>query len=282
MQCKASIRHPNPVKMKRAIFLILILLPLLKACEKENAFEDYQREDLVRQIGTSEMDMQIFTYYSTGNLFEYLTRFTYRKYLYNDHNRLLRVDIAQSLNPLSCAIIPGTGFDEGTDPRQAKISQLIEFDYSGNGKAEKKRSYFIQDDTEQLMQYETFEYEGDKITRIDVFNPQDQLMHFYTFHYDTKGNLDQEGYYIMQESAEGILVSRTISEFDTMHNPLRVFGVECRPGIGTNPNNILRQTVYYDLPEGLESNTLKNVYEYNSLGYPVRVNNVEYAYGEGK
>ncbi len=268
--------------MKRSFLFILIIFPLLNACEKEPAFEDFQREDLIRQIGTSELDMQVFTYYNTTYIFEYLTRFSYRKYLYNNQNQLERIEIAQSLNPLSCAIIPGTDFEEGDDPRHAKIGQFIEFEYSGTGNPAKKRSYFNNEDVEQLMTYEIFEYQGDKVVRIDIYNPQDQLTHYYTYQYDSLGNVEQEDYYTMLEGTEAILQSRILSEFDAMHNPFRVFAVEGTPGINTNTNNITRQTTLYYYADEVESYTMENEYEYNDLGYPIRANNLEYIYGEGE
>jgi hypothetical protein len=228
------------------------------------------------------MEMQVFTYYNGGNIFEYLTRFTYRKYIYNNQNQVERIEIAQSLNPLSCAIIPGTSFEDGDDPRQAPIGQVTEFEYSGTGKLNKKRFYFIQDDSEHLMNYEVPIYDGEKIVRIDVFNPKNQLTHYYTYQYDSRGNVVQEDYYVMQEVDEGVLQSRILSEFDEMHNPFRVFAVECTPGDATNLNNIVRQTTLYYYNEDVESYTQENEYEYNDMGYPVLANNMEYIYGEGE
>lgn len=265
--------------MKRYFLPVIIIYLMLSACEKDPAFEDFQSETLIRQIKATEEDMQVFTYYNTGYIFEFLTRFTYRKYLYKDHNQLDRIEIAMSLNPLSCAIIPGTDFEEGDDPRQARIGQFIEFDYSDAGRLTTKRFYLIQDDVEQLMNYEKFEYQENRVIRKDVYNPQDQLTHYYTYQYDSLGNVEQEDYYSNQEDV-AVLQSRTLSEFDDMHNPLRVFAVEGTPGTNTNENNIVRQTIQYYYTEATESYTITNEYDYNDLGYPIRSNSLEYVYGE--
>jgi hypothetical protein len=268
--------------MKRYYLFTLLIIPLLFACEKEVVFDNFQSETLLRQVGVTENDMQVFTYHSPGFIFEYLTRYTYRKYLYDDQNKLERVEIAQSLNPLSCAIIPGTDFEDGDDPRQAEIGQFIEFEYSGTGSLSKKKSYYINDNVDQLVSYEVFQYEGDKIVRIDTYTPQGQLTQYHTYQYDSMGNMQQEEYYLIQEADLAVLQSRTLSEFDTMHNPFMVFAVEGTPGINTNKNNTTRKTFIYYFSGTEESYTQETEYEYNDLGYPISANAIEYIYGEGE
>jgi hypothetical protein len=266
--------------MKRYGLLYLSIFLLFSACEKERVSEDFQSETLIRQIGTSEEDMQVFTYHNNRSIFEYLTRFSYRKYLYNDLNQLERINIAQSLNPLSCAIIPGTGFDEGDDPRKAKISQFVKFEYSGSGKLSKTHWYFVNEDVEEYMYSMHFEYDGERVVRVDTYTPQDQLIHYYTYQYDSLGNVDEELYFAMLEGSGAVLQSRTVTEFDTLVNPFRVFAAEGIPGTNTNANNITRTTYFYYYSEIEESYTREFEYEYNSLGYPIMANDVQYMYGE--
>ena len=118
--------------------------------------------------------MQVITYYNTGHIFEHLHRFSYRKFLYNQQNQLIKIEIAMSFNPLSCAIIPGTNFEDGGDPRNAKIGQYREFEYSKEGILRRKKSFFINDDTPQLMRYEEFEYNNNEVVKINAFNPPKQ------------------------------------------------------------------------------------------------------------
>jgi hypothetical protein len=266
--------------MKR-YFLPVIAFLMLVACEKEPVYEDFQSETLIRQIKATETDMQVFTYYSPGYIFEHLTRFTYRKYLYHDNNQLKKIEISMSLNPLSCAIIPGTDFEEGDDPRQAKVGQFIEFDYTDNGKLTTSRHYFIEDGVEQLMNYEVFEYQDNNVIRKDVYNPNDQLTHYYTYQYDSLGNVEQEDYYAVQDD-QAVLQSRILSEFDNMHNPLQVFAPEGTPGTNTNANNIVRQTTQYFYNGTEEPSVIAFDYEYNDLGYPIHSNSLEYVYGVGE
>lgn len=125
--------------MKNAFLYTIALALALSSCEKnkqEPVYDDYQSSTLLRQIGESESEMQILTYYNTGKIFEHLSRYSYRKYIYNSDQKLEKIEVSLSSNPLSCAIIHGTNFEDGGDPRKAPISQYIEIKYSDEGKIE--------------------------------------------------------------------------------------------------------------------------------------------------
>ncbi|HEC45040.1 MAG TPA: hypothetical protein ENI20_19710 [Bacteroides sp.] len=267
--------------MGRLFLSALILILLFNSCEKGNEliYEDYQSNTLLRQVKASEDVIQDITYYNTGYIFEHLQGYSYRMFLYNNQNQLIKIEIAMSLNPFSCLFIPGATFEEGGDPRNANVGQYREFEYSNEGILRSKKSYFINDDTPQLMIYEEFEYNNNEVVKINVFNPQNQLTHYYTFIYDNNGNVLEEDYYYI-EGAEAILQTRISYEYDDKNNPLKVFTVEGIPGINTNNNNITNQTTINYYNEEEYSYTAENLYEYNDLGYPVKVNNLEYIYGK--
>jgi hypothetical protein len=267
--------------MGRLFLSTLILILLFNSCEKETELihEDYQSSTLLRQVKASEYVMQDITYYNTGNIFEHLQGYSYRKFIYNQQNQLIKIEIAMSLDPFSCLFIPGATFEAGGDPRNAEIGQYREFEYSNEGILTRKNSFFINDNTPQLMRYEEFEYNNNEVVKINVFNPQNQLTHYYTYLYDNNGNVLEEDYYYM-DGTEAKLDTRILYEYDDMNNPLKVFTVEGNPGINSNNNNITNQTTinYYNDEE--QSHTAENLYEYNYLGHPVKVNNLEYIYGK--
>lgn len=261
----------------------MILVLFFNSCEKDNkelVYEDYQSNTLIRQIKASENDMQVITFYNTGYIFEHVQPFSYHKFLYNGQNQLTGIHVALSNNPLSCAIIPGETFDEGDDPRMASINQSISYDYLANGNIYIKTSYSVNDDILQLMYYSKYEYNNEKVVKIELFNPQEQLTQFYTYLYDDNGNVSQEEFYFMQDGTDAILQSRILNEYDDKNNPFRVFAVEGTPGINTNMNNITTQTSIYFYDEEEQAYTNEYIYEYNDLGYPVKANNLEYIYGE--
>lgn len=268
--------------MKRLFLFTIILILIFYSCEKEMAYEDYQSNILLRQVRGTEGDMEVLTYYNTGYIFEHVQRFSYRKFLYNKQNQLIKIQIALSFNPLSCAIIPGTTFEDGDDPRKAKIGQYLEYEYSDNGNLKIKNFYYINDDNRQLMNYAKYEYENDKVVKIKLFNPQDQLTHYYTYVYDSPGNVSKEEYYYIQDGADAKLQTRILYEYDDKNNPFKVFAVEGTPGSNTNKNNITKQTTINYYAEEEQSYTVEYSYEYNDLGYPVKADSLEYIYGEGE
>lgn len=268
--------------MKKVFYVSFLFLVLL-SCEKEkdNIIEDYQSETLIRQIGETEEFMQIFTYYNTRNIYEYLQRFTYRKYIYNNREQLEKIEIAQSFNPLSCAIIPGTSFADGDDPRNAPIGHYIEFEYTTDNKIKRRSHYFMVEEKSELMSYEVFDYDDNFVTRINIFNIQDELTQFHDFEYDMSGNVSVEDYYFYSvDSINATLASRREFEYDNKLNPFQVFDVEGFPGRGTNPNNITKEITSYFYNNEQDSYSTEYNYEYNALGFPVLVNDVEYIYGE--
>ena len=268
--------------MKKLLAFSLIIFSLFISCEKEknNLFNDYQSETLIRQIGATENDMQIFTYYNTGNIYEYLQRYIYQKYSYNSDNQLIKIEIAMTLNPLSCAIIPGTSLEDGDDPRSAKIGQFIDIEYEDNGKLKSRKSYYYNDDVPVLYTTELFDYENSKIVKRSLYNPTGKLTQYYTYVYDNNGNVTTESYYYNNDDTGPELQSNIVYEYDDKNNPLIVFAVEGIPGQGTNINNIIKRTdisFYSDEPQYY---TVENNYDYNELGYPIKVNNIDYMYGK--
>lgn len=271
--------------MKRVFLFPVILMLFFISCEKaeqkkELVYEDFQSNTLIRQIKASETDMQVITYYNTGNIFEHVQPFSYHKFLYNEQNQLIKIEIALSNNPLSCAIIPGETFDVGDDPRKANVNQYTTYDYLTNGNIHIKIHYSVNDNMLFEMYSSEYEYKNDTVVKIRLFNPQGQMTQYFTFSYDHSGNVSQEESYFIQDESDTLIQTRILYEFDDKINPFRVFAAEGTPGINTNKNNITRKTTihYYDGEEQLYS--VEYNYEYNDLGYPVKANNLEYIYGE--
>lgn len=271
--------------MRKACLLAIAVLALvLISCEKkqsETVYEDFQSSTLLRQVGETEEDMQILTYYNTGKIFEHLGRFSYRKFIYNSNQKLEKIEIALSNNPLSCAIIPGATFEDGGDPRKAEVGQFIELSYTSDGKIARKDHYYYHEDIPILMVYEIPEYDGNNIVASRIYNPQDQLTQYRTFQYDAKGNVSIEEYYYVAGQNEIIPQNRIEYEYDNKKNPFSVFAVEGSPGQSSNPNNIKKETItnfYEDVDEEYVY-TVVNTYEYNDKNYPIKVNDITYTYG---
>ena len=274
--------------MRKIIVSISLILFIFTSCEKNDENSnviDFQSSTLVRQIQDvdgSEDFMEVFTYYNTGKIFEHLERYMYRKFLYNDMGLLEKVEIAVSINPLSCAIVPGTSMEDGDDPRKAPVSQYLEFDYDEENKLIQKTARYIYADIDQIMYYEQMVYDGDLILRRNTYNINDELTQFKIYGYDDRGNLiKEESYYNYFEEPEWYLSDSVVYECDTMPNPLNVFSPLCEPGEYTNPNNILKKKFYNLDNNGFMtfSHSFDYTFKYKSNGYPESVNNLIFVYG---
>jgi hypothetical protein len=186
------------------------------------------------------------------------------------------VEVAYSFNPFSCVMIPGQTLE--SDPRKAAVSEYSEFEYDNALRLIKKSDYFINSGNPKLIYFQTFDYENDKIVKLSTFNPQGLLTEYHDYSYDESGNITRDDLY--SNNAAIRLINTKIYEFDNKNNPYRVFACEGNPGIYTNKNNIIKETsVSYNGTEE-SRNTILNVYEYNSLDYPVRINALDCMYGK--
>jgi len=164
-----------------------------------------------------------------------------------------------------------------SDPRKASISEYSEFEYDDALRLIKKLNYFINSGNPQLTSYQVYEYENEKIVKLSTFNPQGLLTMYHDYTYDERDNLTRDDQY--SNNMDVKLLYTTLYEFDNKKNPYQVFACEGNPGKYTNGNNIIKESSisYNGLFENHSSRSY--VYEYNSLDYPVRINDLDCKYG---
>jgi hypothetical protein len=231
---------------------------------------------LISQVNSGVLAVHGFTYNSNYLINESTEPFKYKRFSYDARNILIKVEEAYSFNAFSCVMIPGQSLE--SDPRKAKISVYSIFEYDNALRLIKKSNYFINSGNPQLSSYETYDYVNDKIVKLSTFNPQGQLTQYHDYLYDDNGNITRDDQYMSTTVIK--LVSTMIYEFDNKNNPYQVFTCEGEPGLYTNRNNIVKETSisYYGTAES--RTTRLNVYEYNSLDYPVRINDLDCIYGK--
>jgi hypothetical protein len=119
------------------------------------------------------------------------------------------------------------------------------------------------------------------ISKVFLHDSDSIVTQFYTYQYDSNGNVTEENYLTYLFIPEGTgpkLLSTTTFEYDSFLNPYSVFRQSSYPGIHSNRNNIIKtKTHTYEPSPGInEYSESKTEYEYNTLtGYPVRVINGE-------
>ena len=262
--------------MKKKSLLILIISLCFTTCKKEENENLCYSNTLISQVNSGDLAVHGLTYNSNCLIYESTEPFIYKKFSYDAQNMLNKVEVAYSLNPFSCVMIPGQSLE--SDPRKASVSEYSEFKYDDDLRLTKKLNYFINNGNPQLTSYQTYDYENDKIVKLSTFNPQELLIQYHDYKYDDNVNITRDDQYINSPAIK--LVNTTTYEFDNKNNPYLVFACEGNPGKYTNRNNIITETSvsYYGTSES--HNTRVNVYEYNTLGYPVKINMLDCRYGQ--
>ena len=260
--------------MKNYLILIVIVFLCFTTCKKEDDL--YYSDTLLSQVNSGNLAVHGLTYNSNYLIHESTEPFKYKRFTYDVNNTLKKVEEAYSFSAFSCVMIPGQSPE--SDPSKAKISVYSEFEYDNASRLIKKSNYFINSGHPQLSSYQTYEYNNDEIVKLNTFNPQGQLTQYYDYLYDDSGNIIREDQYLITSVTK--LVSTMLYEFDNKNNPYQVFACEGEPGIYTNRNNIIKETSV-SVNGTAESQSIKtNIYEYNSLDYPVRINNLDCIYGK--
>jgi hypothetical protein len=263
--------------MKNYTLLIIVVFLCFTACKKEDKTENlYYSDTLISQVNSGDLAVHGFTYNSNYLIHESTEPYMYKKFSYDTKNLLTKVEVAYSFNPFSCSMIPGQSLE--SDPRKASISQYSEFEYDDGLKLKKKSNFFLNSGNPQLTSYQTYDYVNGQIVKSSTFNPQGLLTGYNDYKYDDRGNITRDDQYT--STAVIKLVNTKICEFDNKNNPYQVFAYEGNPGIYTNKNNIIKETsVSYNDTAEFSSTTL-HTYQYNSLDYPIRIDNLDCIYGK--
>ena len=260
--------------MKRYAVSIIVIFLCFTTCKKESENLCYSKT-LISQVNSGDLAIHGLTYNSNCLIYESTEPFFYKRFSYNSQNILSKVEEASSLSGFSCVMIPGQSLE--SDPRKASISVYSEFEYDNALRLTKKSNYFVNNGHPQLTSYETYDYADNKIARLSTFNPQGRLTEYHDYMYDNSGNITKDDHYTNTSVLK--LIITNIYEFDNKNNPYQVFACEGIPGKYTNKNNITKENSVSYNGTAESSTTRLYVYEYNSLDYPVRINELDCIYG---
>ncbi|MCJ7447306.1 MAG: hypothetical protein MUO72_06435 [Bacteroidales bacterium] len=263
--------------MKNYTLLIIIVFLCFNTCKKEDKNENLcYSSTLISQVNSGDLAVHGLTYNSNCLIYESTEPYKYKRFSYDARNILNKVEVAYSFSSFSCVMIPGQS--QESDPRKATISEFSEFEYDDALRLTKKSIYFINSGNSQLTYYQTYDYENDTIVKSSTFNPQGLLTQYHDYTYDDSGNIKRDDQYSNNSGIK--LVNTVICEFDNKNNPYQVFACEGIPGIYTNKNNIIKETsVSYNGAAEFRT-TRQYVYEYNTLDYPVKINELDCFYGK--
>lgn len=214
----------------------------------------------------------------------YSTSF-YRRFHYNQDLKLIKEEVAVSPDLFSSSVIPGSTH-EFVDPDKTGISMYHLYEYDGSGRLSVRLNYIPKVGNDELRSKSMFEYnDNNLISKILLYNSDNEVTQFRTYLYDSNNNVIEEDYYtylFITSGAAPEQVAKITYEYDSFHNPFKIFEQGGNPGINTNTNNIIKtKTVHYESAPGIPAvSETTTSYEYNlETGFPVRViNGEEYIY----
>jgi hypothetical protein len=266
--------------MKRKIIylrlcLFLGLFAILYGCTKEGFFPI--QSDYLKKIKQGEYITSQYTYNQDKLILEVNSTIFYRKFHYDSSNKLIKEETAVSPDMLSSSMPTGMTH-EFVDPAKTGISMYSIFEYTENGNLSRQLNYIPANGQDELRSIRSFEYDSNnRISKVLLQDRNSVVTQFSTFNYDKKGNVIEENsysYLFIPAGTGPTHLSKVTFEYDSYVNPYSIFKFTGRPGLNSNPNNIIKTKTYnYALTPGtLDVSESTTAYEYNlKTGYPVKV-----------
>jgi len=260
--------------MKR-IYLALLISIVFLSCEKSNdQIVERNNTGLLSKVLISGKPFQEYTYTSSGLIHEEKSWGYYTKHSYNSSDLLVKSEsyVDPSIFSSSSYVISeASKRKEWASAKNTPLNVTNTYSYTNTGQL-LERNVARANGTQSTVKYELNEkgliskeitYDGDKPTG-----------YYSDYLYDERGNLISEKHYHTSAEGKSELSHKTEYEYDNQKNPYFPFNKLIYPGRATNRNNITKATytAYGDTPSVIEYlEVTKHEYEYNDLGYPVKV-----------
>jgi len=266
----------------KKIALVLFSVIIFTSCEKEGQVTIKKSDiPLISKVLINGETYMEYTYNEANLVTEEKSKFHYTMHSYNDINLLLRSDFFWDMSLASSngsVIEAAMNRKEWVNPFNTPLSFSHSLKYKSNGELLRK-SFFSPSDSKS--QYNEYTYENNRISRQTMYW-HNAISCYIDYEYDKRGNLIKESKYHVSAGGSVELSTTTEYEFDDMHNPYLAFKCLLSPGRYTNPNNITKETytLHFEVDKWIQKVQVTiNTYEYNSKGYPTKVNGeVEYIY----
>lgn len=257
------------------ISCLLIIFAVFYSCTKDVYLPS--PNSFVKKIVSGGYVVGQYSYNKANLISEVNSTSFYRKFYYDDKNKLIKEEIGISPNSLS-SVAPTGSNHEFVDPAKNGISMYSTYEYSKNGNLDRQLNYVQENGEFVFRSMRTFEFDDNNmISKILLHNSDSTVTQYFTYQYDSKGNVTQEDYftYLFIPAGTGPkLLITTTYEYDTYYNPYVVFKQSGYPGINSNRNNIIKTSIHnYEPSSGVaEFSESVTTYVYNYLtGYPVKV-----------
>jgi len=249
------------------------------SCTKEGFFSN--SNGLLKKIKHNGYIVEEISYNNDNLVSEVNSTSFWRKFYYNDNNKLIKQEVAIDPNSLS-STAPSSPIQDFVDPEKTGISMYNIYEYDTDGLLTRQLNYIPKDGEDELRSINTFEYNNIGLISKELLHDGDNVVtQFRTYQYDSYGNVIEKDYYSYLFIPEGTgpkHLSKITYEYDSYLNPYKIFEQTGNPGIYTNLNNIIKtKTINYDPSPGIDAESISEfTYEYNEkTKYPIRVINGE-------
>ncbi|MFB6340977.1 hypothetical protein ACE1ET_04620 [Saccharicrinis sp. FJH62] len=251
--------------------LALITLLLSTSCTKDKAeIKTFDPKDLIKSQISNDHIIARYRYSSKGKIEEVESRYYYKKYMYDDEDKLVKEENSMNLDVLSSSTSSPT--DNGlVTAENCILTNYRIFVYDGVDSLKEIEYFHKEDEHFTYKSKRSLIYNDGHIIRVNLHDKTGEIKQFFTYTYDDNGNVISEKYYT--ENIEPELISEITYSYDDKKNPFIIFNQLGVPGIYTNSNNIIEEnfTLYVAVP-GADSTTFKrNTYEYNLQGNPIKL-----------
>jgi hypothetical protein len=259
--------------MKR-VWIVILLSILFSSCKNDDdLILERNSNGLLSRVLISGEPYQEYTYTNSGLIYEEKSWGTYTQYTYNPENQLVKQDyyIDPALYSSSMQVIAeAQKRKEWANPKNVPKSVTNTYSYSKTGQ-------FIEryiDRPNGTQDYGKYELNAKGLVSKNIFYNEGRIAGYVDYLYDEQSNLVREKHYFISADGSTILSNETIYEFDDKKNPYFPFNKLIFPSRNTNRNNITKSTytLYGETPSVIEwLDITTHTYEYNELGYPVKV-----------
>lgn len=229
----------------------------------------------IKEIRGQGKTLSKFLYNSSGRISESQDLFYYQHFTYDAMNRLVKVENAADLSTLSSSSSVWANKTTLMTSDNCEISHYALFFYNQSGQLVTVKNYQKKDGDFIYGSKKTFEYDGNKIIKLNWHNSSGEITTYNIYEYDEKGNIISMKYYSnnYEGATNPTLITETTYKYDTMNNPFRIYLGTGDPGLYTNFNNVTEatSTTYIEVPGFDKPTVSKTSYQYNESGYPIKV-----------
>lgn len=257
------------------ISLICSFVLVTASCSDHDDVKVKSNNPFIKEIIGQGKTLSKFLYNSSGKISESQDLFYYQRFTYDTQNRLVKAENAADLSMSSSSSNVWARKTELMTSDNSEITHYQLFFYNQSGQLARIENYHMKDGNFIYNSKKTYEYDGNRIIRLNWHKLSGEITNYNSYEYDEKGNVISIKYYYTnyEGSSNPTLISETTYKYDSMYNPFRIYMEAGDPGLYTNINNVIETTniTYIEVPGFDKPTTSKTSYQYNSNGYPIKV-----------